>query len=401
MLTYQWSLPENGDRKAILNIHGKGGWFGIKEFQFGDERIFRRGLFSGIDHRFIDPTTGSVIHLLMEQVGGSSTFRPALTIDGQALPETTGTPPPRVPDRPRSIAIVTGITYLSMLMALIMLQPISKILDAVYLRMDTRKLVLNAVEIDDGSMSATQPAPLRVRSEQLPPAREGQPYSANIVAEGGDPPYSFEPVRKRWPKVLLLDNQTGVITFVPPRALDVSGSVVVIDAAGTQAEGVFAIIVRPETPRDSDHPTILTERLPKATVGEEYRFDLQAAGGKPPYQWQTLRIDLPKALNLDKSAGVITGQVESPLDQVVAVRVVDSSYSASQDIWPWVLPVLTTAVCLLGYWSMRLWGVVLLGAVIVAELALRGTGLAPISTTAVCLQGVLLVLGLRHWQAMD
>lgn len=400
MLTYSWRLPSEEGREARLHIHSSSSWFGIKEFYFRDQRVFRRGFFSGIDHRFSDPATGATVHLLMEQVGSSPTFRPALTVNGLELPESTGTLPPRVPVRPKSIAIATGVTYLMIFMSLVTLQSIANILDAVYLRTDTRKLVLNITEPED-STPATQPAPLRVRSEQFPPVQVGQACEATVVAEGGEPPYVFERPRKGWPKALTLARDSGAIAGVPNRDVDLSGTVEVTDAAGAEAQGVFAIVVRELKVSNPEYPAILTESLPKATVGEEYRFQLEAVGGTPPLKWNTLSKDLPKGLSLNSDTGVITGQAESPKDCLVVIRVADSAYAASQDIKPWTLPVLTTAVCLLGFWSMRRWGVMLLAACIVAEIVLHRTGQASVSIVAVSLQGALLLLGLFHWRAMD
>ena len=47
--------------------------------------------------------------------------------------------------------------------------------------------------------------------------------------------------------------------------------------------------------------TIDTASLPNTTIGEEYKADLTASGGKRPYSWAVE--GLPNGLNFDQSSG--------------------------------------------------------------------------------------------------
>jgi len=52
---------------------------------------------------------------------------------------------------------------------------------------------------------------------------------------------------------------------------------------------------------------ITTERLPAAEEGIPYTFQLEAQGGRPPYEWEVIEGRLPTGLTLDRHTGVISG----------------------------------------------------------------------------------------------
>ncbi len=126
--------------------------------------------------------------------------------------------------------------------------------------------------------------------------------------------------------------------------------------------------------RTGTHPPQLAER-PKVlsvTVGITYLFMLMAA------------VMLPSIVRI---LGALYGS--------------DESYSPSQDIVPSIIPFLATAVCLLGYWNMRKWGVYLYAFIIALQGFLGPTGAMPIGATALLLEIILLSLGLVYLGKMQ
>ena len=75
---------------------------------------------------------------------------------------------------------------------------------------------------------------------------------------------------------------------------------------------------------------------------------------------------------------------------------IDPSYNARNDIIPWIAPFCATALCLLGYWNMRRWSVIVYAPLIVVQGALVWVGWIPVATTALVLQAALWVVGLIH-----
>jgi hypothetical protein len=132
MFEFRWKIPGEPAEDAVLRIHSRSGWFGRKVLTLGDRRIFRRGWFEGIDARFFDPRTGCALHLRAAQIPNSALWRPALFCENDQLPELTGTHPPRVVQPPKLLAVVFGLTYLLMLLAVVMFPSTVEILDAVH-----------------------------------------------------------------------------------------------------------------------------------------------------------------------------------------------------------------------------------------------------------------------------
>ncbi len=76
-------------------------------------------------------------------------------------------------------------------------------------------------------------------------------------------------------------------------------------------------------------------------------------------------------------------------------------YEAGQHINGWIVPFLGTAVCLLGFWNMRRWGVLSLAALIVVEVAACFVFHAlPLSPVALGIQALLLLVGAAHYRGM-
>jgi hypothetical protein len=59
---------------------------------------------------------------------------------------------------------------------------------------------------------------LRVATSSLPPGEVGVPYSAQLTASGGKPPYKWSISAGALPPGLTLNSATGVISGIPTQA---------------------------------------------------------------------------------------------------------------------------------------------------------------------------------------
>jgi hypothetical protein len=394
MFEFKWKIPRDSPQDVVLRIHSRSGWFGRKVLTLGGRRVFRRGWFQGVDARFLDPGSGRQLHLRMAQIPNSTEWRPVLLCAGQELPEITGTEPPRVVRPPKALAVTFGFTYLLMLLAVVSLPSTVKILNALYLRFEDRRLIL---VVDDPDRES--PA-ISLREPQLPPAKVGQAYSTQLTAVGGTAPYTWTPADQRWPRGLSLDRETGVLACTPAVARDLGATVALEDAAGNGIESPIAIVVNRATPRGPDYPIIETRRLPSAVLGEPFAVTLQATGGMTPYVWKTLKSRLPTGITVDSKQGLLEGSPTEAGAFAVTIRAIDSSYTPSQDIVPWIIPLLVTAVCLLAVLNMRKWAVMAFGALIVLQGLLLLAASIPISLVALVIQLLLWLVGAAHWGEM-
>ncbi len=334
MYEFQWTLPGKPDEHDIrLRILARNGWIGRKVLLLDGNPLYTRNWFGGINHTFPHPEGPNRL-LTLQAVPDPKTRRwqPQLTLDDAILPEHTGNPPPPVPHRTRLLAVVTGLTYLIMLMVLIMLPHVWRMLNAGFGQSDTRLMVLE-VAAPDPTHGPT------LRRQPFPQAVQGRPHE----------------------------------------------------------------------------PTIQTHSLPTASEGAPYAATLLATGGMPfedkhgdtpHYRWVINKRKLPKGLKADKNTGKITG---TPLPHTagpypLTVRVFDNAYTPFTHIAPWIAPFAATAVCLLGFWNMRRWSVILFAALILAQLV---TGVAdvwhtwlPLNVTGLILQTLVFAIGARSFTTM-
>lgn len=80
-----------------------------------------------------------------------------------------------------------------------------------------------------------------------------------------------------------------------------------------------------QQPTNSRAFQIVTSNLPLPELGVDYKAELRAIGGKPPYSWTILQQVLPAGLSLDTTTGVISGMPQSDAQFSVLVQVSDSS----------------------------------------------------------------------------
>jgi len=162
--------------------------------------------------------------------------------------------------------------------------------------------------------------PVRIVSlSPLPDAALGLPYAQTLLADGGQPPYSWGLSRGELPQGLVL-GQDGTLSGTPTAAGIYSFTIRVTDATGVESEREITIEVTAAL-------TVTSLPMPKATRGLPYREALTASGGTPPYTW-ALADGLygrqpPVGLTMD-STGVISGTPIVSATQYFPVRVTDA-----------------------------------------------------------------------------
>ncbi len=159
------------------------------------------------------------------------------------------------------------------------------------------------------------------------------------------------------------------------------------------------LTIVPHEPHDEQSPTIADQSLSPAVTGQSYHHTLSVNGGQQPYHWQVS--GLPAGMKFDPENASIDGIAEEPGEFQVKLRVTGASHSSAAVISPWTVPFVVAGVCMLGYWNMRRWGVV----VWIAALLLQGiatvAGVLPIPATAIVLQLAGCLFGLYYWKKMS
>ena len=368
MLEYVWNLPgKTGSHEVRLQIGADHSWIGRKVLMLDGRVFYRRGPFAGINHSFPHPDFPSQpVELRAEPDSAARQWCIRLSVLGKALPELSGAKPPPTLHRPTLLAVVTGLTYLIILMVLIMLPHIWRMLSTVYAKSDTRVLVMEV-------KGAEAPCDLQLNLGVLPSGTVHQPYESHLPAEGGFPPYRWEEFRGHMPPGLTIDAVHQTVRGVPAEAGEYLIWLRVTDSSGSPAEGPYCLSVRAP---GTTEPQITTQDLPVAIIAEPYSAELQIADHPSPagtsarYEWILNKSKLPKGIEADPSTGSLTG---TPMEAGVypfTVRVVDTSYSPWEHVSHWIIPFVVTAICLIGFWNMWPWSIWLYGLLILAQLGL-------------------------------
>jgi hypothetical protein len=177
--------------------------------------------------------------------------------------------------------------------------------------------------IEANASIAVEPAPsLQILSRELPPAVDGQPYRALMVASGGTNPLSWSITSGALPPGLSLDPETGVVSGTPSGEGTAEVTIQVTDSSlPTHQTQTATIALVVEAPPEL---VLATESLSEATAGSSYSASLFATGGTTPYSWSIASGSLPPGLSLSVS-GQITGTPTAPGEYSFVVNASDST----------------------------------------------------------------------------
>jgi hypothetical protein len=174
------------------------------------------------------------------------------------------------------------------------------------------------------ALTITVIAQLKVTSPgTLPKTEVGQPYSAQLSATGGVPPYTWSIASGNIPG-LMLNPSTGQITGTPTA---LGGPLLVqVSDVGNPGQTVQAnenIDVAPQL-------TIDEVFYPNGTVGQNYQGQVAVTGGYSPYSFSVTDTGgVPPGLQLDPDTGGLIGVPSAPGAYPFTLVVTDSNNPAA------------------------------------------------------------------------
>lgn len=134
-----------------------------------------------------------------------------------------------------------------------------------------------------------------------PGAEVGTPFSLQLSATGGVPPYTWAVTGGALPSGVTLNASSGLISGSPTTGGNFNVTVQVTDAQPRSVSRQLLIAVANPPLR------VASSSLPVAVMGSAYAQNLSGAGGAPPYTWSVTSGALPAGLSLNASTGAITG----------------------------------------------------------------------------------------------
>jgi hypothetical protein len=150
-------------------------------------------------------------------------------------------------------------------------------------------------------------------------AMAGQPYSYQADASGY-PALSFTLIT--FPTGMSIDAATGLISWTPSVVGAFDVTVEASNSAGTNSQS-FVINVD-ESPQA---PVITSEPVTAATIGQGYRYDVEATGNPSPTFGLTTA---PAGMTIDPATGLIDWTPSTTGDYEVVVEAINSSGTTSQ-----------------------------------------------------------------------
>ncbi|MGH9642488.1 MAG: putative Ig domain-containing protein [Terriglobales bacterium] len=152
----------------------------------------------------------------------------------------------------------------------------------------------------------------------------GVPFSVQVPAIKGVPPYTFALISGSLPPGLSLNPNTGVISGIPTQAGTFLFTLQVTDSLGATFNLRCQIKIKPA----------LTLICASSTgqVGVAYSSALIATGGVSPYTFSIIAGSLPPGLTLNPSTGAITGTPTQPGAFNFTAQVVDSDKSGGTGV---------------------------------------------------------------------
>jgi hypothetical protein len=142
---------------------------------------------------------------------------------------------------------------------------------------------------------------LSIQTNSLADALIGTPYSQQLRAAGGTPPYAWSLTSGALPGGINLDSSGGSLSGTPVVVGAFNFTLRAVDSVHAFAERQFQITTAAGL--------IITTApvLAPATVGLQYGQSLDAAGGRPPYVWSITSGGLPAGITLNTATGALGG----------------------------------------------------------------------------------------------
>ncbi len=183
--------------------------------------------------------------------------------------------------------------------------------------------------------------PIAIENTELSDVLKIAPYSENLIASGGQPPYTWRIVEGRLPEGLDLNATTGSISGTTTLEIGQARefTVRVTDSADPTgyAEKQFTIKV-------IEGIAITTSSIQKAMQYAPYEAKLEGQGGISPYRWEITAGNLPEGLTLDPNTGTIAGTPTQSGEFNFTIRLTDSTDPAYTNTKSYTLTVIETGL---------------------------------------------------------
>lgn len=178
-----------------------------------------------------------------------------------------------------------------------------------------------------GAAPVANSSALMITTTNIPAGTADALYSFTFAAQGGVSPYAWQLASGTLPAGLQLNKTSGTLLGTPTRAGQQVINVKVSDAKQDAYSRTFTLAIsgRPM----STGLNITSTSAPGGTAGVAYNFTLTAQGGIAPYLWSITSGALPAGLQLNPTAGVLSGTPTGPGSQTVGIQVQDAAQNSA------------------------------------------------------------------------
>lgn len=159
---------------------------------------------------------------------------------------------------------------------------------------------MNVTARKDISLAINAPRLEITTASPLPSGSAGLPYSQQLSASGGVPPYSWSLLSSSLPRGMAVSS-SGALTGTPSNTGTFGFTLRVTDSAGTTTRKDFTLTIN-----STNLEITTTSTLVAATAGVAYSQALTGSGGVPPYGWSVISGTLPSGMTLSPG-GALSG----------------------------------------------------------------------------------------------
>ena len=188
---------------------------------------------------------------------------------------------------------------------------------------------VTATDTDDNSAFKVyslnvDPVPIQIAPSSLTSAIKNVPYTANIVALDGQPPYTYSIYSGFLPAGMTLSANTGVIAGTA-NVVGTSNFVIKAQDANTNfATKAYTLQVQDVA------ITISPVTMPNGLINAYYEVNLSSVSGYSPYTYNIVTGVLPPGLNLDSQTGRISGRPTQIGTFAFTIRSTDFNFNTAQ-----------------------------------------------------------------------